>query len=179
MMGKTVFYAILTACGLALAMLLAGFACWQLGWAWLAAWLYPLAAKTLLLAFGLFSALGGGVLLIAVYRGLAGYFGRENWLLRRLAGLALRQQHARQRLSLEKRQLHYRSQFKRQRLSAADDRKQSRQIFNSVRAELKQHLSPACYKELYKDLKLHRRQANVAAMLAVRERALCRASAAG
>ena len=178
-MTKVVLHSVLLGCGLAMLLLLAGFGCWQLGWVWLAGWSYTWAGNLLLLAFVTLLVLAGGLSLRAIYKELAAYFHREARAVRRVLMLQIRKHNARQRLLLEKRQLHYLSQLKRQRLLAANNKKHSRALFKAIAKELQVSVAPDSRKTLQKHLKQHYKQANPQAMLALRDQVLCRSSSAG
>lgn len=178
-MTKIVLYAVLLSCSLAMLLLIAGFTSWQLGWFVWAGWFYPLAGKVLLSAFLLLLMLGCGLFMQALYAELAVYFRLDAMAFRRVATL-LRQQHdARQRLLLEKSQIRYLYELKRQRLLAADNKKHSRALFKAVSAELRQSVEPDSFKSLQKHLRRHCKQANPQAMLALRDQVICRSSIAG
>lgn len=174
-MVSIVLYVALLGFGLALSLLLLGFGCWQLGVAWLAGWSYTLAENCLLLAFTLLMLWGLGLIFQAVFSGIKAYFQPKNRLLRRLVMLQVNQHAARQKSMQEKRQLHYLTQLKRQRLLAVNNKKHSQELFNAIRTELKDNMTP----DTYKALKQHRKQANPPAMLALRKKMLCQASISG
>lgn len=160
---------------LAMLMFVAGFAAWQLGLVWLASVLYPLATKIILLAFGVLFLLGVGLLIRVCCRNIVLYFRREAMAMRRVIMLQVRQRDAKQRLMLEKRQIYYLNQLKRQRLLAANNKQHSRELFNAISVELKGHDGlPGGEESLHKSLKQHHSQANPEAMLALRDQVLCR-----
>ncbi len=170
---------ILLTFGGALLLFLAGFAGWQFGLAWLAAGLYALAAKAILLAFLLMFLFQTGQMLQALYQGLSRYFRREAMAWRRVAMLQKRHHDARQRYALERSQAYYMAELKRQRLRSADDKKHSVALFKAIDAELKKHTTAESYKSMRKQLKQYCKQADLQAMLALRERVLCQSSIAG
>lgn len=178
-MFKNILLGILLTFGCAILLFLAGFAGWRFGVIWLAGGLYALATKIICLAFVLLLLLHAVWMFQAVWQGVLHYFRGEAMALRRVAMLQICQRNARQRITLEKRQLHYLNQIKRQRLLMADDKKQSSDLFKVISAELQQYSTSRNYKILRKELKQHRKQADPQAMLALRERALCQASGAG
>lgn len=178
-MLENILHGILLVFGSAMLLFLAGFAGWQFGMSWVAAGLYALAAKIIWLAFILLSLLHTGWVLRAFWQGLLHYFHGESMALRRVAMLQIRQRNAGQRLLLERLQLHYQSQIKRQRLLAADDKKQNADLFKAISAELCQYSTPVGYKALRKELRQHHKQANPQAMLALRAQVLCQSSSAG
>lgn len=178
-MLKGLLYGALLACSLAMLLFFIGFVCWQLGLSWLAAGSYGLASNILLAAFSALLLLGCGLLLLALYRQIAEYLSREQRALRRLLTLHGFRQQANQRIALEKRQQLYRAQFKRQRLMLADQQKHCRELFKAISVELKNTLEPTLYKAVYQDLQQLHKQSDSQAMLALREQALCRASATG
>ena len=174
-MVSIVLYVALLVLGLALSLLLLGFGCWQLGVAWLTGWSYTLAENALLLAFALLLCWVLSLILQALFLGIKGYFQPENRMLRRLVMLQIYQHAVGQKFLLEKRQLHYLTQLKRQRLLAVNNKKHSRVLFNAIRTELKDNMTPSTYKAL----KQHLKQANPHAMLALRKKMLCQASISG
>ncbi|MCQ8129592.1 hypothetical protein [Methylomonas rivi] len=178
-MTKIILYSVLWVCSLAMVLLVAGFIGWRFGRPELPACLYPLAGRIMLSAFLLLLLLGCGLFLQALYRELAVYFRWDAVALRRVAMLQRLQYDARQRVLLERTQIHYLYELKRQRLLAADNKKHSRALFEAVSAELRQSVEPDSFKSLQKHLKQYRSQVNPRAMLALRERALCRSSIAG
>jgi hypothetical protein len=173
-MLKAVLYLAFVACSLAMLMFVAGFAGWQLGLAWLTGALYQLAAKIILSAFALLSLLGAGLIMLAFYQGMLLYFRREAVAMRRVIRLQARQRDIGQRQLLEKRQIYYLSQLKRQSLLAADNKRHSHQLFKAISAELKSYCLPVGYQSLHKSLKQYHKQANPEAMLALRNQVLCR-----
>lgn len=178
-MFKGLLYGALLAASLAMLLFFIGFVCWQLGLIWLAVGSYGLASNVLLAAFAALFLLGCWMLLLALYRQVAGYLSCEQRILRRLLVLHGFRQQAMQRVVLEKRQQLYRAQFKRQRLMRADQHKHCRELFKAINVELKATLEPTLYKAAYQELQQLHKQSNFQAMLALREQALCRASAIG
>lgn len=174
-MARVALYGVLLGCGLAMSLLLLGFSGWQLGLLWLAAWCYALAGNLLLLAFVLLFFWVTGLMLQVAFHDIKSYFRQESRVLRRLVMLQLYQHAAGQKLVLEKRQLHYLNQLKRQRLLAANNKKHSRMLFKAIKVELEDSMTPCSYKVL----KQHQKQANTQAMLALRNRLLCQASIIG
>ena len=150
-MSKILLHGALMAFCLAMLMFVAGFAAWQLGLVWVASVLYPLATKIILLAFGVLFLLGVGLLIRVCCRNIVHYFRREAMAMRRVIMLQVRQRDAKQRLMLEKRQIYYLNQLKRQRLLAANNKQHSRELFNAISAELKGHGLPGGDKSLHKD----------------------------
>lgn len=173
-MLKSTLYAILGAFGFAMLLFVTGFAGWHLGMAWLTATLYPVAIKIILLASAVMLLVQTGLMLQALYRGLSLYFRRETMAMRRVLMLKILQHDARQRLLLEKRQMRYLTQLKRQRLLADNDKKQSGELYKAISAELQSCMTPESYKTLRNDLKRHHKQSNPQAMLALRDQVLCR-----
>lgn len=174
MITRIVLYGVLLACTLAMLLLLTGFAAWQLEAPWLSGKSYALAGSLMLLAFSCLLLLGGGLLLRTVYLGVADYFAGDARALRRVWMLHSHKRNAGQRMLLEKRQIHYWHQLKRQRMLTADDKKHSRALFKAINAELQESVAPERYKALRKHLKQHRKQVNPQAMLALRDQELCR-----
>ncbi|WAR43989.1 ABC-2 transporter permease [Methylomonas rapida] len=173
-MLKAMLYAILGIFALGMLLFVAGFAGWQLGMMAVAGFVYPVAGKVILLAFASMLVVLIALLLQAMGRGLSIYFRREAVAMRRVSMLQIRQQDARQRLFLEKRQLHYQMHLKRQRLLAANDKKHRSQLFKVISTELQHHAAPGKRKALEKDLKHHHQQSNPQAMLALRAQLPCR-----
>ncbi|MGY6277347.1 hypothetical protein [Methylomonas sp. MgM2] len=178
-MFANILRGVLLAFATAVTLLLMGFTVWQFGMVWLATGLYTVAAKAILLAFALLLLLHVGLILQGFYQGVALYFRREAIALRRAAMLQIRQHDLRQRFLLEKRQLHYLSQLKRQRLLFTDDRKHNVELFRAINAEFKCCLEPMNYKTVRKELIHHHKQANTHAMLALRKQVLCQSSSVG
>ena len=178
-MAGNVLQIMLLSFGGAMLLFLGGFAGWQLGIAWLTTSLYTLAAKAILLAFALLLLLFVGLMLQTLYQELSLYFRREAIALRRVAMLQMREHEARLRFLLERRQIHYLNQLKRQRLLVADDKKHSGELFKAINSELKHYMAPTNYKAVHKELKQHHKQANSQAMLELRKQVLCQSSIAG
>lgn len=149
-----------------------GFICLQFGLALLMGLFYLLASKVMLLALALLALLGVFMLFRAVCRELRGYFSRESSALRRLLFLQIRRQDVERLKAAESRQLSYVHRFKRQRLLVADNRKQARALSEAINHELqavRAQLPIVRYKELRKALRKYRKQADSAAMLALRQ----------
>lgn len=178
-MTKITLYAVLWICSVAMVLLVAGFIGWRLGWPESAALLYPMAGHGMLLAFSLLLLLGCGLFMQAFYNELAVYFRWDAMAFRRLAMLRILQHNAAQRRLIERRQIQYLFELKRQRLLSANNKKHSRALFMAVSSELHQAVAPDSFKSLQKHLKQYCNQANPRAMLAIRDRVLCRSSIAG
>ncbi len=174
-MASVALNSVLLGCGLAMSMLLLGFSVWQLGFLWLAGWCYALAGNTLLLAFALLCFWVTGLMLQIIFHDMKCYFRQESRILRRLVMLQFYQHAAGQQLLLEKRQLHYLTQLKQQRLLAANNKKHSRLLFKAIKVELADSMTPSSYKAL----KQHQKQADPQAMLSLRNKLLCQASVTG
>lgn len=179
MLTKVILYAVLAIASLAMLLLLTGFVAVHAGLAVLMGLLYGVAAKLMLLAFGLLLLLGGGLLLQAVFKDLAGYWRREAAAWRRLLTLQMHQDYVCRLMQQEKKQLQYWQEFKRQRLLAVNNKTHSRDLYKAISAELQKSVSADRYKALRKQLKQYRNQANPEAMLALREQELCQSSNAG
>jgi hypothetical protein len=179
MFFKCLLYGVLFACGLAMLLLLAGFLSWQEEIFWLAAPSYTLALWAILLAYSLLVTGGLGLLVQGIVRDIADYFRKEARALRAVKSLQVLKYHALQRLQMEERQIQYLHELARQRLLADDDKKQSRALCKAIQTELQAALAPSRYKAVYKLLKRYRRQANPAAMLALRKQVLDRCSLTG
>lgn len=153
-------------------LLVLGFVCLQFGLALLMGLFYLFAGKVMLLALALLALLGVLALFKAVYRELQAYFSRESSALRQLLFLQICRQDAERRTAAEWRQLSYWHIFKRQRLLAADNRKQLRELSDAINHELqavRTQLPTSRYKKLRKALRKYRKQADFAAMLTLRQ----------
>ncbi|MDX8128334.1 hypothetical protein ACH5Y9_04610 [Methylomonas sp. BW4-1] len=171
MFGRLFFGGLLIG-SLAMLLFVLGFVCLQFGLVLLMGLFYLLASKVMLLALGLLALLSVLTLFKAVYRELRGYFSRESAALRQLVSLQIRRQNIERRQTAECRQLSYLSRFKRQRLLVADNRKQARALFAAISDELqavRAQLPATRYKNLRKALRTYRKQADAAAMLALRQ----------
>ena len=176
-MSKRLLYSVWGIASLSMLLFGAGFICWQLGLGWLTSWLYAWAGKTLFVAFALLLVLALVAMLRAVAAGCATYFASESVALRRLLTVYARQQNQVLQQTLQTRQLRYFSEFKRQRLLAADNKRQLRGLFMAVNAELKAaraQLPVDSYRALHKALRQHFKQADAQAILAVRKQIVCR-----
>ncbi|MCQ8119679.1 hypothetical protein [Methylomonas rosea] len=170
-MFRRLFYGGLLIGSLAMLLFVLGFVCLQFGLALLMGLFYLLASKVMLLALALLALLGLLTLFTAVCRELRGYFSRESSALRQLLCLQIRRQDLERLKVAECRQLSYLTRFKRQRLLAADNRKQARELSVAIDHELqaaKSQLPTSRYKDLRKALRSYRKQADSAAMLALR-----------
>jgi hypothetical protein len=124
------------------------------------------------LALATLALLGLAALCKAVYRDLHAYFCQESLLLRRLVSLHSQQQELQQLKIAKTRQVNYWARFQRQRLVAADNRKQARALAAAVSNELqalRAQLPHGRYKNLHKDLRKYRKQADSAALLNLRQ----------
>ncbi|MBD9356667.1 hypothetical protein [Methylomonas albis] len=151
---------------------LLGFVCLQFGMALLMGLFYLIASKVMLLALALLALLGILSLFKAICHELCVYFNQESSALRHLWFLQVRRQDVERRQAAEWRQLSYLHRFKRQRLLAADNRKQLGALSDSVSQELqvaRAQLPATRYKNLRKALRQYRKQANAAAMLTLRQ----------
>lgn len=173
-MSKATLYAIVGLFAFSMLLFVTGFACWQLGMAGVAAGIYLIAGKIILLAFAAMSVLLVALLLQAIGRGVWVYFRREAVAIRRVSRLKIQQHDAKQRQLLEKRQLYYLAQLKLRRLLAANDKKHRRELFKAISAELHDHTAPGKHKALKKTLKQYYQQADSQAMLALRDKIVCR-----
>lgn len=170
------FYGGLLIGSLAMLLFVAGFVCLQFGLGLLMGLFYLLASKVMLLALILLALLGVITLFKAVCREFSAYFNRESAALRQLLSLQMRRQDVEQRKAAEWRQLDYFNRFKRQRLLVADDRKQLMELSDAINRELqtvRTQLPTAKYKDLCKALRRCRKQADAAAMLALRQQIPC------
>ncbi|MGR8929877.1 MAG: hypothetical protein ACU836_04485 [Gammaproteobacteria bacterium] len=178
-MNRTAVYGTLLVFAGTMLLLLLGFVGWQFGWVSFAAGLYALAAKSIWLAFALLLMLQVGWSFLVFWQGLTRYFRREAMAMRRLARLQIHYRDAGQRMILEKSQLHYRNRIKRHRVSFADDKKHSGELFDAINSELRDSMPPDRYKPLRKTLKRYYKRADAQSMLALRRQALCQSSATG
>lgn len=175
-MAKRLLWTIMLLASTAMLLLMAGWLLWKLGLGLVAGLLYAIAGKTMLLAFA-------GLLVIAVLYCLRQmaceikrYFGAEARARRRLWSIRLREIDVKQYWAARVRQLRYRAAFKRRALMVADNRKQLRGLFRAIDADLrgaKAQLPGHDYRQLRKALRQSHRQADAAAMLAIRERLPC------
>lgn len=171
-MSGRLFYGGLLMGSLAMLLFVAGFVCLQLGLGLLMGLFYLLAGKVLLLALGTLILLGVVALARAVGREVAAYFNRETAALRQLLSVRIRRQDVERRQSAEWRQLDYLNRLKRQRLLAADDRKQVKELSAAIDRELRAgraQLPDATYKDLRKALRRSRKQVDATALLALRQ----------
>jgi hypothetical protein len=171
MFGR-LFYGGLLIGSLAMLLFVLGFVCLQFGLALLMGLFYLLASKVMLLALALLALLGFLTLFNVVCRELGGYFSRESSALRQLLSLQIRRQDVERRQAAECLQLSYWHRFKRQRLLVAYNRKQARELSEAISHELqavRAQLPAARYKNLRKSLRTYRKQADAAAMLALRQ----------
>ncbi|WP_150048974.1 MULTISPECIES: hypothetical protein [Methylomonas] len=173
-MVKAIVYGVLLACSLAIGLMLTGFFCWRFDIPLAADFCYAWANKLLLLGFGWMLVLGVFLVVRAIALGLFDFFDRKAVAQRQLASLTVRRQDAERQACLEKSQQHYWLQIKRSRLLAADNKKQSRQLYQSIRAEIAVMVPEAELEQAWKDLKRHKRLADTQAMLTLRQKLLCR-----
>ena len=153
-----------------------GWLLWRLGLGLIGALLYGIAGKVMLLAFALLIVIAAFHVLRQLGREIKAYFSAEARALRRLWSLRLRTLSVRQYWAARAKQLRYRSLFKRKALLAADNRKQLRDLFRAIDADLqgaKTKLSLQDYRRMRQELRQSHRQADAATMLAIRERLLC------
>ncbi|MCQ8180380.1 hypothetical protein NP603_04610 [Methylomonas sp. SURF-1] len=161
---------------LAMFLFVAGFFCFRLGLALLAGFFYAVAGKFLLLALVGMGLLGLAALAKALYRELRGYFRRDAAEIRCWWALRNQIRDAGLRAGSEARQMRYRIQIERGRLSAANQRKHLRQLRQAIEAELtaaREYVPAATYRSLRKSLRQHYKRADAAAMLALRKQLSC------
>ena len=154
-----------------------GFLCFQLGLSSLTTLFYAVAAKIMLLAFGLMVLLGALAWVSGLHGELRSYFRREAIALRRVWSAQTLKLHLAQRMTLERRQLHYFNQFKRQRLLVANNKKHVRALYLAIYHDLQQvrkEMPDTRYQTLYKALRQHHKRADAEAMLALRQQIPCR-----
>ena len=162
---------------LAMLLFLAGFVCFQLGLGLLTGLFYLVASKVMLLTLVLLALLGLLALCKAVVRDVGAYFNRETAAVRQLLSVRASKQDIETRNAAQWLQLQYLTRFKRQRMLAADNRKQLRELAAAISDELqavKPQIPVATYKAMSKALRTYRKKADTAAMLALREKLPCR-----
>ncbi len=176
-MSKRLLICVMVVASLAMLLLVIGFVFWKLGLGFVGGFLYWLAGKSLLLAFGLLVALAAMALLAAIWRELRGYFSTESRALRRVLCLRTRGLNARQNWLAQTRQLRFWAGLKRKTALQANNRRHLRSLFRAIDADLqgaKTQLSQFDYRRLRKALRQYHKQADIAAMLALREQLPCR-----
>lgn len=175
-MSKRLLFAVLTLASLAMLLYVCGFVFWKLGIGLVGSALYWIAGKAMLLAFGLLLLLALMALLNALWRELRRYFSAEAKALRRLLSLRMRRLNAGQQLQAQTRQLRFWPGLKRKAVLEANNRKHLRGLYRAINADLclaKTRLSQVDYQRMRKALRLYRRRADTAAMLALREQLPC------
>lgn len=176
-MARLSVHAALALIGLALAMLVAGFVLWQLGWMYWAGWIYRWAGLGLWLAFTVLALLAVSSLVMSLIRDLRAYLDAEARAVRRLLTLRLSAIDRHRNVAERTRQLRFWTERKRKRVLSRDNRRQVRDLFNAIDAELdaSQHQLPtARYRDLRKALRRHWKQCDAEAMLALRQHLPCR-----
>lgn len=176
-MAKRLLFGVMLLASLAMLLFVSGFVFWKLGIVVVADFLYWIAGKAMLLAFGLLVMLGLTALLAMLCRDLRRYFSAEALALRRLLSLRSRAVDARQYRLAQTRQLRFWTRLKRKAVLRANDRKHLRSLFRAIDADLRRvrnQLPKVDYRRLHKALRQYHRQANIAAMLALREQLPCR-----
>ncbi|WP_347987030.1 hypothetical protein [Methylomonas sp. AM2-LC] len=175
-MSSRLVYGILAICSTAMLLFVAGFIVFQLHLSLLTTLFYSVAAKLLLLAFALLLLSGMLVLITALGREVRSYFRHEASALRRVLAMQTQTQQLAQLNYFKNRQLSYFSQFKRQKLLAADDKKQLRHLYLAIHQELqsvKHNIPHSHYQNMYKALRQYHQQADAKAMLSLREQIPC------
>lgn len=175
-MAKRLLWGIMLLASAAMLLLVVGWLLWKLGLGLFAGLLYAIAGKTMLLAFVVLILVASLYFLRQLGREIKVYFSAEASALRRLWWLRMRALGAKQQWVARVQQLRYRSAAKRQALMAADSRKQLRSLFCAIDADLrgvKTLMTHQDYRQLRKALRQSHRQADAAAMLAIRERLPC------
>lgn len=150
---------------------LVGFLFAQTGMVFLAVLLFPLASKILLAAMSFLAVLAVLGVVLALFREIRRYFGRDARGLRQVWSLHHRQIAFRRRQVSEWRQIHYKNHFKRQRLLMANNRKHLQALFHEVDKELsakKKQLPRARYKALHKALRRSHKRGDAQSLLSVR-----------
>ena len=176
-MSKRAVLITLVIASLAMLSFVLGFVCWQLGLALWAGLMYRLAGLGMLIAFSSLLLLGLLSLLASLGHDLRVYFSAEARALRRLLSLRVRCGDQRLRMFEQVKQLRFWARIKRQRLLARDDQRHLRALFLAIDAELniaKAQLTARHYQALRKVLRHHLKQADIEAMLALREQLSCR-----
>lgn len=171
------FWGLWLICSLAMLMFLVGFVLYQLGLGWVAALIFPLASRILLLAMGLLAVLAAAGVLKLLAGELKRYFSADAVALRQLLRLRIKSCDLKQQAAMEWRQLQYRNRFKRQRIMVANNRKHLRELFHAVNQELltmKSQLPNARYQALHKALRRSHKQGDAQAILSVRGELSCR-----
>lgn len=176
---KWLLYAVLLTCSLAMCFLLIGFFSLQMGMVWFGSWVYLLAGRIILLAFLVLSIGSSGLMVQTVCRELSRYFHGDARAFRQVTTLQLLSLHTQQRQQLERRQVQYLYELKRQQLVVNDDKRSSLALHKAIQAELLPSIAPERHKTVQKYLKQYRKQANPQAMLVLREQELRRCLSAG
>ena len=177
MMPARLIYAIFWLLSVAMLILVCGFLCFQMGFGLLTGICYSVASYMMLVCFGMLILIGLLTTLVSIYGDLRSYFCREATALRRLLAVQMQKNNHAQRTELKFRQLQYFSRFKRQRMLMADNRKHLRVLYDSINQELQQakpQIPKDSYHLLYQSLRRYHKQANAAAMLALRQQIPCR-----
>lgn len=176
-MAKHLLISVMMVASLAMLLFVIGFVFWKLGLAFVGSLLYWFAGKIMLLAFGLLMALAVIALLAALWRELRLYFSAEARTLRRLLSLRSRALNARRSWLAQTKQLQFWTGLKRKAVLRANNRRHLRSLFRAINADLqraKSQLPQLDYRRLRKALRQYHRQADIAAMLALREQLPCR-----
>jgi len=176
-MAKRLLISVMTVASLSMLLFVIGFVCWKLGLGFVSGALYWLAGKIMLLAIGLLVALAAMAFLAALWRELRGYFSAEARTLRRLLSLRVRGLNAQRYWLAQTKQLRYWTGLKRKAALQANNRRHLRTLFRAINADLqavKSQLPQPDYQHLRKALRQYHRQADIAAMLALREQLPCR-----
>jgi hypothetical protein len=171
-MAAYLLYGILVLLCLSMVLFMAGFLCFQLGFELLTTLFYALAGKIMLFSFVILLLSGVLALLGALASDLRAYFRQDAGALRQILAAHTHKRNMAQRLGLEIRQIQYFSHLKRQRLLSADNQKQLNALYKTIAHELdavKPQIPFTHFTQMHKALRLHFKQANPQAMLALRQ----------
>lgn len=171
-MVARLLYGLLLIASLAMILFILGFIGFKLGIVWLSVLLYAIAGKVLLLVFALLLLLGFVLITHSIVADLRSYFVKEAMAKRQVLFMQNKKQHFARLSAFKSQQLYYFHQFKRQRLLAADDKKQRAKLYAAINEELIaiKHKMPVKHYQLWqKTLRRYHKQADANAMLALRE----------
>lgn len=151
---------------------LSGFFSFKLGFKALGSVVYPFAEIILLFSFAMLLLIAVVMVLSAITREIKFFFRHDVKSKRYIWSLIALNYQISELFKQQQRQLIYKNQFKRQRLLAKDNRKQLYALYRAILHELqlaKNNLPSDRYKTLLKALRLNYKNADVHAMLALRE----------
>jgi hypothetical protein len=176
-MSNRLLISVMMIASLAMLLFVLGFVFWKLGLGFVGGFLYWIAGEGMLLAFGLLLGLGALALLAGLWRELRLYFNAEACALRRVLCLRTRALNARHYWLAQTKQLRFWTGLKRKTALQANNRRHLRSLFLAIDADLlgaKSQLPQVDYRQLRKALRQYHRQADIEAMLALREQLPCR-----